>query len=264
MRQLIDTGWDSRAWIVDRDWLEREPRRPEVADRLRAEVRLMRWLAPLLPLPVPEPVLVRDEPLRVRHRLVVGDPLDSDDPAIGNALGAFLRTLHAVPPADAVRHGAPDANTARGWLNEDLDRMRSDVLPLLDGDAAVDGARLLDACAAPPPRPALVHCDLGPAHILIGDGTVSGIIDWTDARVGDPAIDLAWLLYGAPPAVAAAVAEAYGGDELTRRRAWAWHRLGPWHEVLYGLGSGPDGFVASGLAGVRQRLGATMPSYLLR
>jgi aminoglycoside phosphotransferase (APT) family kinase protein len=254
MRQLIDSGWDSRAWIVDRDWLEREPRRPEVADRLRDEVRLMRWLAPLLPLPVPEPVVVRDQPLRVRHRLIVGDPFESDAPAIGHALGAFLRALHAVPTADAVGHGATDADTAHAQLTDDLDRMRSDVLPLLGGVAAAEGARLLDACAAPPPRLALVHADLGPEHILIGDGTISGVIDWTDARVGDPAIDLAWLLYGAPPAVAAAVAESYGVDGPTRRRARAWHRLGPWHEVLYGLGSGPDEFVASGLAGVRARL----------
>jgi aminoglycoside phosphotransferase (APT) family kinase protein len=259
MRQLIDSGWDSRAWIVDRDWLEREPRRPEVVDRLRAEVRLLGWLAPLLPVPVPEPVVVRDEPLRVRHRLIVGEPFGSDDPAIGHALGAFLRTLHGVPSADAVRHGALDADTGRTWLTDDLVRMRSDVLPLLGGDAAAEGVRLLEACAAPPPSPALVHGDLGPAHILIGDGAVSGVIDWTDARIGDPAIDLAWPLFGAPAAVAGAVAEAYGVDDRTGRRAWAWHQLGPWYEVLYGLGTGPDGFVASGLAGVRQRLAATMP-----
>jgi hypothetical protein len=55
--------------------------------------------------------------------------------------------------------------------------------------------------------------------------------------------------------VAEAVAETYGVDEPTRRRAWAWHQLGPWHEVLYGLGGGPEGYVASGLAGVRRRLG---------
>jgi aminoglycoside phosphotransferase (APT) family kinase protein len=257
MRQLIDSGWDSRAWIVDRDWLEREPRRPEVADRLRAEVRLMRWLAPLLSLPVPEPIVISDEPLRVRHRLIVGEPFDSDDPATGHALGAFLRTLHALPSADAERQGALDADAAHAQLTDDLDRMRSDVLPLLAGDAAAEGARLLDACAAPPSRPALVHADLGPAHILIadgGDGAVAGVIDWTDARIGDPALDLAWLLYGAPPAVAAAVAKTYGVDEPTRRRAWAWRQLGPWHEVLYGLGSGPDRYVASGLAGIRQRL----------
>jgi aminoglycoside phosphotransferase (APT) family kinase protein len=34
----------------------------------------------------------------------------------------------------------------------------------------------------------LVHGDVGPAHILLLDGVVSGIIDWSDAHIGDPAM----------------------------------------------------------------------------
>ena len=257
--QLIDIGWDSRAWIVDGEWLDREPRRPEVDDRLRAEVTLMTWLAPQLPLPVPEPTIVRDDPLRIRHRLLVGEPIDGGSPAIGTALGEFLRALHAVSPADAARHGALDAEAAHDQLSGEIGRMRRDVLPLLDGDAAVAGRRLLEACAAPPSSPALVHADLGPEHILIADGAVAGVIDWTDARIGDPAIDLAWLLHGTPERVATAIAEAYGVDEALRSRAHAWHLLGPWHEVLYGFDIGDDAYVASGLAGVRRRLATAGP-----
>jgi aminoglycoside phosphotransferase (APT) family kinase protein len=256
---LIDSGWDSRAWIVDGTWLDREPRRPEVADRLRSEVRLMTWLAPQLPLPVPEPTIVRDDPLRVRHRLLVGEPLEAGSPTIGAALGAFLRALHAVSPTGAVRHGALDADAARDVLSGEIDRMRREVLPLLDGDAVARGARLLEACAAPPPSRALAHADLGPEHILVADGAVAGVIGWTDARVMDPAIDLAWLLDGTPAGVAAAIAEAYGADESMRRRAHAWHQLGPWHEVLYGFDTGEDGYVRSRLAGVRERLAGTGP-----
>jgi aminoglycoside phosphotransferase (APT) family kinase protein len=253
--ELIDTGWDSRAWIVDRVWLDREPRRPEVAERLRAETRLMRWLAPLLPLPVPDPVVVRSEPLRVRHRLLLGRPIDPDVDAVGSALGSFLRSLHGVSTAEATRHGALHAARAQGCLAAELARMRSEVLPLLGGGAAAEGAGLLEAFAAPPPSLALIHADLGPTHILVADGAVSGIIDWTDARIGDPALDLSWLLHGTPDGFAKAVAEAYGADDAIRRRALDWHRLGPWHEVLYGIDTDDDGYVASGLAGVHARLG---------
>lgn len=254
MRQLIDTGWDSRAWIVDGAWLDREPRRPEVAERLRAEARLLGWLAPRLPLPVPMPEVVRETPLRVRHRLITGEPIEPDHPALGRTIGDFLRVLHDVPADDAVRNGAPDAEVSLRWLSDEIGRMRRDVLPLLDGPEAATGAELLDTCAAPPAKASLVHGDLGPAHILIADGAVSGIIDWTDARIVDPALDLAWLLNGTPEPFAAAAATAYGADGELRRRARAWHRLGPWHEVLYGLDTGDDGYVASGLAGVRRRL----------
>lgn len=51
--QFIESSWDSRAYVVDGEWLDREPRRAEVAPRLLIETRLLPWLAPQLPLPVP-------------------------------------------------------------------------------------------------------------------------------------------------------------------------------------------------------------------
>ena len=47
---------------------------------------------------------------------------------------------------------------------------------------------------------------------------------------------------------------AYRPDEALLARARDWHLLGPWHEVLYGLGSGGPAFVESGLAGTVARL----------
>jgi aminoglycoside phosphotransferase (APT) family kinase protein len=83
---------------------------------------------------------------------------------------------------------------------------------------------------------------------------VVGVIDWSDARVGDPAIDLAWALFDTPEPFAAAVATAYGvhGGELTR--ALDWHRLTPWYDVLWGQAAGGPAFVESGLAGITARL----------
>ena len=85
---------------------------------------------------------------------------------------------------------------------------------------------------------------------------MTGVIDWSDASLGDPALDFAWLLHGTGTAFGDALLRAYGpvpGDAL-RARALSYHRLGPWHEVLYGLESERPEFVASGLAGVRRRL----------
>jgi aminoglycoside phosphotransferase (APT) family kinase protein len=99
--------------------------------------------------------------------------------------------------------------------------------------------------------PALVHSDLGPEHILCRHGDISGVIDWGDARVGDPAIDYAWPLYGTNPAFAEALAAHE--DATLARRALFYHRLGPWHEVLYRLDEQRPELVASGLEGIRGR-----------
>jgi hypothetical protein len=82
------------------------------------------------------------------------------------------------------------------------------------------------------------------------------VIDWTDAHVGDAAIDLAWALHGSGPDLAAGVAETYGARPDVVRRALDWHLLGPWHEVLHGTLTGQPDLVASGLAGTCARLAA--------
>lgn len=47
------------------------------------------------------------------------------------------------------------------------------------------------------PRPlplALVHGDFNPANFLYQDGRVTALIDWENARIGDPREDLGWMV----------------------------------------------------------------------
>lgn len=57
--------------------------------------------------------------------------------------------------------------------------------------------------------PTVTHGDLGEHQIVVSEGIVAGIGDWMDARVADPADDLAWLAAAAPDDVFEAVIEAY-------------------------------------------------------
>jgi aminoglycoside phosphotransferase (APT) family kinase protein len=225
----IIQGWDSHAWI-DGPWIHRSPRRAEVRPRLLAEAALLPWLAPQLPLPVPVPELTEDG---VRHLMLPGSPLEDASTAIGRELGAFLKALHTVDPAEAVAHGAQDAETAFAAKAVFLAECRERVVPLLPAELRTKAGELLDRVARR--RTALVHCDFGPDHILVTDGRVTGIIDWTDSEIGDPALDLAWPLIGAPAAVAEGVAEAYEPTPELRERALDWCRLAPWYGVHRGL-----------------------------
>jgi aminoglycoside phosphotransferase (APT) family kinase protein len=227
-----------------------------VAARLLAETRLLPRLAPLLALAVPVPEVMVVDPLWVRHVLVPGTASEPAHltAADGEAVGAFLRTLHDLPASLWASTGVPTAEAARQDLLAVLERMRRRVLPLLPVDRRATGARLLDASAERQPA-TLIHGDLGPAHLLVTAGRVTGVIDWSDAAEGDPAVDLAWVFHGAPPAFAEGVAAAYGPTAGERERARRRHRLGPWFEVLWGLEDGGPAYVASGLDGVLARLG---------
>jgi aminoglycoside phosphotransferase (APT) family kinase protein len=235
-----DDGWDFKVLILDDEWVVRWPRHGLSIEEIEKEVELLPALAPLLPLEVPRFEYVSREPWLVAYRLIRGKPLVDEDPA---GVRAFLETLHAID-VDAVEAPRPD------WLEtygDQADEFRRVVLPQLDGDERHRGEALLaEVETLTGFEAALTHSDLGPSHLLVRDGRLVGVIDWGDARVGDPAIDYAWLLNVPFP--------HWDVDDELRRRALIYHRLGPWFEVHYGILREQPEWVRSGLAGVRSRL----------
>jgi aminoglycoside phosphotransferase (APT) family kinase protein len=268
----IEAGWDSVALELDGAWIVRVPRRAEVRRWMAAEAALLATLAPCLPVPVPAFAHVEhaaDGVALVAYRKLPGTAIDraSADAehaaAIGACLGRFLAALHRFPHRRALPAAVTNARP-EGWFAHERAfwaRCEREVLPLLEPSERARAAAMQDAFLAhvDESRLALIHGDLGPEHILCDGPAVTGVIDWSDAHVGDPALDFGWLLHGTPPALAGALWAAYdeaGGalDPGLRARSLYYHRLGPWHEVTYGLEHGRPELVASGLAGVRRRL----------
>jgi aminoglycoside phosphotransferase (APT) family kinase protein len=236
----IDDGWDFKVLIVDDAWVVRWPRHQLSVEEIEQEVELLPVLAPLLSVEVPRFEYVSREPWLVAYRLIRGEPLVAEDP---DGVREFLDALHAVD-VDSVPARRPDwLETYRQQAGE-FERL---VLPLLDPDERARGEALLaDVETLTGFRPALTHSDLGPGHLLVRDGKLAGVIDWGDARIGDPALDYAWLLNGP--------FRDWDVDEELRRRALVYHRLGPWFEVHYGIFTDRPEWVRSGLAGIRSRL----------
>jgi 8-oxo-dGTP pyrophosphatase MutT (NUDIX family) len=252
-------GWDTWARVVEDRWLDRMAKFPDAEVQLRNEVRLMPRLAPLLPLEVPVPIVLDESPLRVRHRLLPGElatgaALTRDD---GRRLGEFLRALHDMPVNIYVESGIPEQLAARAELLATLERMLHRVVPLLPEEHRDAAQALLRRIALRTPA-TLVHGALAAHHVTVADGRLVGVLDWKDARVADPAVDLAWPLYGTPEPFAEAVATSYGvtDDELVR--ALDWHRLGPWYEVMWGLGPGGEEYVDKGVSNILTLLDARM------
>lgn len=192
------------------------------------------------------------------YRFIDGAPIQPGAPA--NDVAAFLTALHRFPVdrAAELRLRRPDWQAS---VESRLDEFSSRVASLLDADERVLVQRRFAEFRENPAnfsfRPAVIHADLGPEHLLCGpDGRLVGVIDWTDAHVGDPALDFAWLLTGLGARFASELLAAYDGevDATFADRATFFHLLGPWHEVLYGVDFGLPHYVESGLAGVRERL----------
>lgn len=257
-------GWDHEVVAVAGQ-IVRIPRRPDVEVVARSEARLLPLLAARLPVEVPVPLEVCPEHGSMRYRAIAGTPasqeeLASDPTATAERVAAFLWALRSVPPAAVRDTGIPDLS-GPAWRTHYLDltaRFDEVVLPRLPAAHRPAGERLLAEVDALPTdvSPCLVHGDLGPSHLLCDAGGLRGVIDWSDACLGDAAIDLVWLLHATPEPFSTALRHALRVDEAEAERARLYHRLGPWYEVEHGLRIDEPRYVASGVAGVVDRLPA--------
>lgn len=229
-RAELAAGPNHLTTVVEGRWVDRTPRRDDRAARLVAETRLLPSIAHRLPLAVPLPVVVEHDPLVVRHGLVKGaacvpSDLTSDD---GREVGRFLRALHDLPePAGVgIRDAADDRRTRHRLVAE----LRSVTLPLLPASVLAGADRLLDAVQTVEAQ-RLCHGALVGEHLLVRRSRVSGVIGWGDARVTDPALDLAWPLEGTNDRFARHVATGYRITREEAARAARWYALMPWQAL---------------------------------
>ncbi len=110
-------------------------------------------------------------------------------------------------------------------------------------DELTGPAALLRVVAATKPRPAVdlvpAHADLGAEHVLESGGAISGIIDWSDAAVTDPALDLALIFRDFGPGFLDDVMISYGrdGDHL-RERITFFARCAALEDLVHGRATG--------------------------
>jgi aminoglycoside phosphotransferase (APT) family kinase protein len=233
-------GWDNTVFLVGGRWAFRFPRRAIAVPGLRRELTALPRLAERLPLPIPVPELVAldEHPTDpwpfTGARFLTGHELpdarlpERDRALAAEAVGGFLRTLHAVDPR-TVSVELPVDPMQRGWPRARV-RDTRELLGRLDArriwlrDPQVD--ELLaeaEALEAPTGEPVLVHGDLHVRHLLIdARGHAAGVIDWGDVCSGHPALDVSLAYTAFTGDSRAAFLAAYGGiDPETELRARA-------------------------------------------
>ncbi|WP_254716281.1 phosphotransferase [Actinomadura sp. WMMB 499] len=234
----LATGWDNTVFRVGGDWAFRFPRRKIAVPGVEREIATLAALAPGLPLPIPVPRYVGEPGGGFPWpfwgaRLVPGRemaevrPPDGRRAAIGAAVGRFLRVLHdpalvrtagAGLPVDPLRRGDPAYRATPAA--ERLDRLAARGLWERDPavDAFVGAAR--ENAVPPAGEPVIVHGDLHVRHVLLGPGgAASGVIDWGDVCLADPAVDLSLAYAAFAGDDRAAFLDAYGPVPPDRERA---------------------------------------------
>ncbi len=178
------------------------------ADEAEREARLLNLVSQYSTLPVPVPLVAVDGILA--YRALPGVPLLSRSQHwrrthaadLGNVLGRFLASLRSIPADSLTGLVELEIEPLFDWLAD-----ARDCWDAIGHRAASPGGfpqHSLDRihrflAAAPPPQGdevCFTHNDLGGEHVLVDPdrGDVTGVIDWTDAAITDPAIDLGLVL----------------------------------------------------------------------
>ena len=258
----VDSGWDSRVLEVDGRWIFQFARRPEIADQFRKELQLLPELAARLPLAVPRPVFAcLDDPdyICIGYRKLNGEALSDTTakPAIAAQIGAFLDCLHRFP-LDVVSQTSLLVAGPVVWRDEYLDfyrwiqanvisrvsePLRKRMRNLWEGFLDTEENFLF--------KPLLIHGDLGVEHVLVDPRSdrLVGVIDWGDARIGDPALDFTGLLASCSTEFVGQVLESYAVplDGRFWERMAFYRDIIHFHKMRYGLELGDERFFAEGL-----------------
>jgi aminoglycoside phosphotransferase (APT) family kinase protein len=162
------------------------------ADQARIDIEVAAM--GLAPIPTPR-VLWRRPPVLAISALpgtalgVLGKP-STASPAAWSAAGAAIRELHdaPLPPwhGQSTDEIAADLETECAWL------ITNDVLPA----GLVTHNRRIAEAALRPWIPVFTHGDLQITHVFVDGDTLTGVLDWSEARPGDALWDLATLTLG--------------------------------------------------------------------
>ncbi|WP_402464105.1 phosphotransferase [Isoptericola aurantiacus] len=203
------------------EWMVRAPATALAGAALEAEIELLESLhlyveAGVLPFSVPRmagSALLPEGGRAVVHRRLTGSPLDVSalrpGPGLAADLGRTLAAVHELPVAVVEACGLPSYTAAEYRerrlveLDEAAATRRVPATLLRRWETALEDVGLWRF------QPVVVHGDLAPDQVLVTGQRVTSLAGWSEARVADPADDLAWLLAAAPPDCVDAIMEAY-------------------------------------------------------
>jgi aminoglycoside 2''-phosphotransferase len=269
-------GWDSVAVLVDDSLIFRFPKRRDVEPQYRMEARLLPQLAATLSVAVPRfeffwPGGPAYPHSFVGYRMIAGQSLDAallrslQAELLATQLGRVIGEFHRFPAEQAAQAGVPggDAQHWRAEYRELYARIQARAFPLLSAAARERCAARFEAFLQNEAyfrfRPTLIHRDLNAEHILVDPArnVVSGIIDWGDAAIGDPAIDFTGLYAELDREFMDQVLAHYdaAGDDTLRERALFYALVVPFHAVLFGQSHGSRQHIDQGLAQLQAALG---------
>ncbi|WP_144512536.1 aminoglycoside phosphotransferase family protein [Bacillus mycoides] len=256
-----EEGWDNITVIINDELLFRFPRKLEYANRIPLEKELCTILSHLLQeIEIPKYHLLYKNncntvPFCSYYPLIHGEPLTTELvaklekkelKAIITQLATFLAALHSIPLKRTETLGFPIEKTLTYWkeLQTKLNQYFTNSLTSLQKSALNRLFENFFVCIAKSTfQNTIIHADFTHHHILFNNlnKTISGVIDFGDAQIGDPAFDFAGLYYDFGREFTTSIYEQYSAlishrDPLLIHRITTFYQYSPLlHNLIYNI-----------------------------
>ncbi len=264
-------GWDTAAFLLDGSVVFRFPRRRSVVHLIEREIALLPHLAGRLPLPIPAPSFVGASTAaypwafagyeRIPGKTACSLHLsEAQRDAMAVPLAQFLRALHGVDPAPLVANGLPPDELGRLDYERRMKLTRDRLPSLVAAGGLARPEAFVEWLDAHPPvaiedrERRVLHGDLYARHVLLDESALpSGIIDWGDIHLGDPALDIAIAHLMLPESAHGVFRDTYGSMD---ERTWTVARFRAiYHAVLeldYGIRTNDAGMRDIGITALQR------------
>lgn len=211
--RLNQEGQNNAILIINDALIFRFPRYASAIERLEREVAILSGIQNFITLEIPNPTFTRlNAPAGqafVGYRLIPGEPLWSETllavqdecvlDRLAEKLAQFLNELHSVSAQAIIDCALPVADTPAEWAGI-YARIQTQCFPHMRPEARAWAAHHFEAFLGNPRNfdyePVLKHGDFGTSNILFDapSQTITGVIDFGGAGLGDPAYDFAGIL----------------------------------------------------------------------
>lgn len=208
--RVFDDGWDYVVIVADNRLAFRFPRRENYVRTLPIEVSFLNLFADKSPVRVPKLTYRKDKKSGISYVAYDFIPGVQFTKTISNSfskeelliiaqqLGSFLTTVHSFPIEKAKQLGVQQIDSFDSWQKR-LTKIKKEVfLHISENEQRWIIAlfeNFLETITKTPIKSLLTHSDIMPEHIIVDpkNHTLSGIIDFGDILIADPAYDFTFL-----------------------------------------------------------------------
>lgn len=272
----VNIGWSSRIYILNGEYAIKLPKTKSGSREVEKEMKITHAIRALLPVAVPRYVsMMHGGPqdayayMFIPGTMLTRKPLEHNgknfDPttvpdrslyvSIQKQLSGILAAIHGIG-ISVVRDTLQEFD-GETWsetytlLGAKFSKSLSKAFP---GRARLEAETLLEniisSISSSRFAEKFIHGDFGGWNILFDEnsGKITGLLDWGDCRLGDPAVDFTEMIYDYGETYAREVLAYYGqeSEKTLLERAKLYLKLEGFRDLHYGLETGSKDFIEKG------------------